>query len=163
MTMCYLSFCLSSVPGSSPVNVESEVLSSTSIRVSWEEVSSIDQNGIIMMYEVLFEPLETFGDIVIPSTINTTLFGVVATDLRAYVNYNISVRAYTSVGAGPYSDPISNRTREEGTNCTKVVLLVVIVIKIPSKYIVIVCCFLFLIVMVFILCMQLPTLTMLQE
>ena len=75
-------------------------------------MSPIDQNGIIIMYEVFFEPLETFD---LPSTINTTAFEVVATDLRAYVNYNISVRAYTSVGSGPYSDPISTRTLEEGT------------------------------------------------
>ena len=78
-------------------------------------MSPIDQNGIIITYEVLFEPLETFGGTHLPSTINATAFEVVATDLRAYVNYNISVRAYTSVGSGSYSDPISNRTLEEGT------------------------------------------------
>lgn len=78
-------------------------------------MSPIDQNGIIIMYQVLFEPLETFSGILFPSTINTTGVGVVATDLTAYVNYNISVRAYTSVGCGPYSPPISNRTLEEGT------------------------------------------------
>ena len=37
-----------------------------------------------------------------------------ATDLEEFVNYNISVRAYTSVGPGPYSDPVTARTLEDG-------------------------------------------------
>ena len=37
------------------------------------------------------------------------------TGLEEYVEYNITVRAYTSVGPGPYSDPpITERTMEDG-------------------------------------------------
>ena len=101
-------------PGSPPDNVESVVLSSTSIAVTWEEVPPIEQNGIIIVYEVLYEPLETFGGILVPSTVNTTDLEAVIMNLTAFVSYNISIRAYTSVGPGPYSAPIANRTLEEG-------------------------------------------------
>ena len=88
-------------------------LTSTEILVTWEEVPAIDENGVITMYEVEFVPLETFdGQIatnsVIISDLNATL-----TDLEEYVEYDISVRAYTSVGPGPYSDPITIRTLED--------------------------------------------------
>ncbi len=34
--------------------------------------------------------------------------------LEEYVQYNISVRARTSIGPGPYSTPIMERTLEDG-------------------------------------------------
>lgn len=108
--------CLhTAVPDRGPSNVGSEVISSTAIAVSWEEVPAINQNGIITVYEVLYEPLETFDGTLTPSTMNTTDFDIVISNLAPYVSYNISVRAYTVVGAGPYSEPITNRTLEEGT------------------------------------------------
>ena len=43
--------------------------SSTSIDVMWYEVPPIDQNGVIMAYEITYAPLENFtGDIGINST-----------------------------------------------------------------------------------------------
>ena len=82
--------------------------------MTWEEVPPIEQNGIIIVYEVLYEPLETFGGILVPSTVNTTDLEAVIMNLTAFVSYNISIRAYTSVGPGPYSAPLANRTLEEG-------------------------------------------------
>ena len=103
------------VPDASPQNVTVMILSSTEIQVSWEEVPAIDQNGIIIMYEVQYEPLETFGDQLSTNTTNTTMLTTTLTDLEEYVEYNITVRAYTSVGPGPYSDPpITERTAEDG-------------------------------------------------
>ena len=88
-------------------------LSSTEIMVTWEEVAMIDQNGIITDYEVEFEPLDFPADI-FTDTINATNLSIVITNLEEFVNYNISVRAYTSVGPGPYSDPVTVRTFEDG-------------------------------------------------
>ena len=82
--------------------------------MSWEEVPPIDQNGIVIEYDVLLEPLETFSGFLTPLNINSTSFEVVFMNLTAYVSYNISVRSYTSEGSGPYSDVITNRTLEEG-------------------------------------------------
>ena len=83
--------------------------------MTWEEVPAIDENGVIINYEVRFEPLE-FTETLTTSSVNTTDtidLTVVLRALQEYVEYNISVRAYTSVGPGPYSDPVTQRTLED--------------------------------------------------
>ena len=87
-------------------------LSSTDINVTWEEVPPIDRNGMITTYEVLYEPLETF-EILMSNTINTTNRTLVLVELHPFVNYSISVRAYTSIGSGPYSDSLLVGTHED--------------------------------------------------
>ena len=80
--------------------------------VTWEEVVAVDENGIIINYEVRFEPLE-FTETLTTSSVNTTNLTVVLSSLQEIVEYNISVRAYTSVAPGPYSDPVTQRTLED--------------------------------------------------
>ena len=80
----------------------------------WEEVVPIDQNGVITMYQVLYQPLETFGGAIRPLTVNVTELTADLTNLQEYVNYTISVRAYTSAGEGPYSDGVTILTLEDG-------------------------------------------------
>ena len=86
--------------------------SSTEIMVTWEVVPAIDENGIIINYEVRFEPLE-FTETLSTSSVNSSDLSVVIGSLQEYVQYDISVRAYTSVGPGPYSDPATQRTLED--------------------------------------------------
>ena len=68
------------------------------------------------MYQVLYTPLQTFEVDAEMETVNVSaaFLSVVLTGLQEYVEYYISVRAYTSVGAGPYSDGIEQRTFEDG-------------------------------------------------
>ena len=105
-----------SAPSSPPSNVIATAVSPTSIMVTWDMVPPIDQNGVITMYEVLHEPLETFNGAIMSST--TTVGGMTLTavldGLEEYVNYYISIRAYTSAGEGPYSDGVIERTNEDG-------------------------------------------------
>ena len=79
----------------------------------WDEVDLIDQNGVITMYEVMYTPLEDFGGAIMTRSTNVTELSLLLTDLEEYANYTISVRAYTSVGAGPYSDPVIVLTNED--------------------------------------------------
>ena len=95
--------------------------SSTAIRVSWEEVPIIDRNGDITIYEVQYEPLETFGGQISTSTVNTSMLFINLTDLQEFVDYIISVRAYTSAGSGPYSDGVVERTDTDG-KCDALIL-----------------------------------------
>ena len=81
--------------------------------MTWEELRGLYENGIITNYEIEFEPLQ-FTDGLMPASVNTTNLSVNITGLEEYVEYNISVRAYTSVGPGPYSDPVTERTQEDG-------------------------------------------------
>ena len=104
----------SSVPATPPQNVQATAISSTEIMVTWDEVPGLDQNGIIINYEVQIEPLDFPADIM-TNLLNTTNVSILVTGLEEYVNYNISVRAYTSVGPGPYSDPVTERTLEDGS------------------------------------------------
>ncbi len=82
--------------------------------VTWDIVPPIDQNGIITMYEVLYQPLETFDGAILTQTMNVTERSANLTDLEEFVDYNISVRAYTSEGEGPYSEEITIMTPEDG-------------------------------------------------
>ena len=102
------------VPSSPPQNITATVISSTEIEVNWTNVLEIDQNGIITEYEVMYEPLMTFEGQLNITIINTTNLSITLNDLEEFVNYNISVRAYTSVGPGPYSDGITRITFENG-------------------------------------------------
>ena len=101
-------------PDSPPENVTTVVTSSTSIMVTWNAVSLIDQNGIITEYEVQYVPLETFGNTIGIEMVNTSAMSYLLSNLEEFVNYNISVRAYTVEGRGPYSDPIMTQTFEDG-------------------------------------------------
>ena len=91
--------------------------SPTTIAVMWDEIVPIDQNGVITMYEVMYTPLEDFDGSIMTRTTNVTELSLLLTDLEEYVNNTISVRAYTSVGAGPYSDPVIVLTNEDGKSC----------------------------------------------
>ena len=82
--------------------------------VTWDVVPPIDQNGVITVYEVLYEPMETFSGAIGPLTVNVTKRSSLLTGLQEYVEYTISVRAYTSEGEGPYSVGVIERTLEAG-------------------------------------------------
>ena len=105
-----------SAPASAPTDVVATVMSSTEIMVTWDIVLPIDQNGVITMYEVLYQPQETFNGSIGDLTVNVSApeMSVALMNLQEYVNYTISVRAYTSVGEGPYSEAIIELTNEDG-------------------------------------------------
>ena len=81
--------------------------------MTWEEVPALNQNGIITTYEVLYDPMQTFDGEHIAQTTNTTDLFAYLTDLEQNVNYSITVRAYTSIGPGPYSEGIFAMTLED--------------------------------------------------
>ena len=80
-------------------------------------VPAIHQNGIIIIFEVQYEPLETFGGLLQNDTTNISApaMSLTITNLEEFVNYTISVRAYTSEGEGPYSYSVVATTPEDGT------------------------------------------------
>ena len=69
-------------PATPPTNVRAMATSPRSITVMWEEVVPIDQNGVITMYQVLYQPLETFGGAIGPLTVNVTELTADLTDLE---------------------------------------------------------------------------------
>ena len=68
------------------------------------------------MYEVVYIPLDDFGGAIgdESTSVSGSTVSVVLIGLQEYVTYTISVRAYTSVGAGPYSGTVDVMTIEDG-------------------------------------------------
>ena len=112
--MC-ATFSISLVPNAPPESVQAITRSPTSILVTWEQVPEIDQNGIITLYEVQLNQ-NTFNEIS-TSNLNTTNASQLMVEiegLEEYIEYSVRVRAYTSVGPGPFSVAVMNRTLEDG-------------------------------------------------
>ena len=82
----------------------------------WTDVREIDRNGIIVAFEIQFIPLNTFEGVLVRGIVNVPASrrSIMLRDLEEYVPYNITVRARTSVGRGPYSSAITERTLEDG-------------------------------------------------
>ncbi len=74
------------------------------------------------MYEVMY--VMTFGGLITTRTIITIdlTLTINLSNLEEFVEYNISVRAYTSIGSGPYSVWTVRRTLEDGMSQTKLAL-----------------------------------------
>ena len=85
--------------------------------MSWIEIPPIDQNGIIVAYEVLYIPEKNFSGILTMKTINITDSNIgVIENLVPFVNYTISVRAFTEAGAGVWSEPVTATTQQDCKN-----------------------------------------------
>ena len=84
--------------------------------VSWEEIPPFDLNGIFRAYEILYEPFDTFDEQLMELTINATETSITLTKLEEFLEYNITVRVYTSAGPGPDSDAVTEMTSEDGKN-----------------------------------------------
>ena len=102
-------------PASPPSSVITMANTSTSINVMWSEVPPIDQNGVIIAYEITYTPLENFTGVIGTNSTNVpgSDLSVGLVGLQEYVNYSIQVRAYTSEGPGPYSNPVIQLTLED--------------------------------------------------
>ena len=102
-------------PASPPASVITMSNTSTSINVMWSEVPPIDQNGVIIAYEITYTPLKNFIGVIGTNSKNMPVsdLSVGLVGLQEYVNYSIQVRAYTSEGPGPYSNPVIQLTLED--------------------------------------------------
>ncbi len=94
----YLSLLYFSVHSSPPNNIIITSVSATTIEVMWD----YDQNGVVIGFEILYVPLETFGGVLVPNTVITSASdrSAILNGLQEYVEYSISIRSYTSLGAG---------------------------------------------------------------
>ena len=78
--------------------------SSTSILVTWNEVPADKRNGIITGYTITYQSQteNDSGNVQVNGSVRQTEL----TNLKEYVNYNITVLASTVKGDGPASDPV---------------------------------------------------------
>jgi len=90
-------------PAAVPCSLTAENVQSTFVKLSW--MSPCTPNGIIIQYEVQYSVNRTTSLI----NLTDTLMGTVE-ELSPSTIYTILIRAYTRVGAGPFSNSITIMT-----------------------------------------------------
>ena len=89
------------------------MINATAILISWNPPPFLDQNGDIIGYQLMVtNQNRTNSSAIIYNVTNITSY--VATMLEEFVVYSIEIAARTLVGFGPFSDPVSNLTLEDG-------------------------------------------------
>ena len=85
--------------------------SSTSILVIWDEVPADQQNGVITGYTITYQSQTEHdnGNVQVNASVRQTEL----TNLKEYVNYNITVFASTARGDGPPSNAIFIATDQD--------------------------------------------------
>ena len=88
-----------SEPDGAPQNVAGQNTSSTTILVSWEAVQAELRNGIITGYTIKYQSLTENDNGIVKAGPNDRQANL--TGLQEFVEYNISVVAFTVKGDGP--------------------------------------------------------------
>ena len=114
---------LLSEPDGAPQNVTGQNTSSTSILVSWEEVQAELRNGIITGYNITYQSLTENDNGFLQASPNDHLANL--TGLKEFVEYNISVVAFTVKGDGPPSVIVVRTDQDSKPNNLNVLSLYV--------------------------------------
>ncbi|EDV21450.1 uncharacterized protein TRIADDRAFT_30409, partial [Trichoplax adhaerens] len=120
-SMGILTRTLQAVPSAPPTNVSIIPISARSISVSWLPPPISDQNGIITNYSISYYSSQRSHGGEIQVSGNITL--LVIRQLIPYTDYNITVKASTIIGFGPYSIGILTRTLQAGKYSTLIASL----------------------------------------
>ena len=109
-----LLFNLVTAPSGFPQNVAATTISAVQIVLTWDEVLADERNGTITHYEVRYSQ-STFSSIPAIDTVlaDGPVLELLLQSLEEFVEYSFSVRAYTVVGPGPFSPPVTNTTFED--------------------------------------------------
>ena len=95
-------------PSVGPDNISFSELNKTTYNISWAPLTREKSHGKVILYDVKQELLSSGRRqkrSISSRTLNTTETFVVVYDLSLCSQYHVSVRAYTKVGPGPYSQP----------------------------------------------------------
>jgi hypothetical protein len=89
----------------------------TSLKLTWNKLSSDDSNGEIIKYEVCYQFGSTISEKDCSSSktvtgVDNTMVDL--TGLKPATMYTVAVRAFTKIGPGPLGDPMSQTTSESG-------------------------------------------------
>jgi len=104
-------------PSIGPAIVSFSELNKTTYNISWAPLARERSYGKVILYEVKKELLARGGrqkrSPISYRTFNTTAIFVVLFGLLHCTKYNLSVRAYTKAGPGPYSQHMVLQTSSE--------------------------------------------------
>ena len=97
-------------PSGSPVSTQARAINSTTIELRWELPPPDEQNGIVTSFLINITVTETKATYIVNATDNA----VNITELHPHYSYSLAVAAVTTGGTGPYSQPVSAVTHEDG-------------------------------------------------
>ena len=107
----------SSAPGAGPERPSSAQVNKTTFNISWEPLLREKSYGKVILYEVKTVFLKKGNvrkrSVLYSPSVNTSVTFVVLSDLELCSKYNVSVRAYTAEGPGPYGEPLELETSSE--------------------------------------------------
>ena len=104
-------FFIHAAPSGSPLNLNARAIDSTTIELVWSEPPLETQNGIIISYVINVSISNTKTSFIVNATAAAPLN---ITELHPYYGYSLRVAAVTSQGAGPFSEPVTITTPEDG-------------------------------------------------
>ena len=87
---------------------------STSVTASWQLPPEIGRNGVIRGLKVMYRKISSAALLRILTINNGTIETEDVTGLDKYTQYEFQVLAFTSVGDGPRSSVVVERTKEDG-------------------------------------------------
>ena len=110
-------FCFLIVPTGPPQNVKALNVSSTAINVTWKNVVEEHRNGIITGFKIYYKAVGKFAvntKMMVKKTDRESTTETVLTGLEKFIEYSISVLAFTSKGDGPNSTEVTATTDQDG-------------------------------------------------
>lgn len=87
---------------------------STSVTASWQLPPEIGRNGVSRGLKVMYRKISSAALLRILTINNGTIETEDVTGLDKYTQYEFQVLAFTSVGDGPRSSVVVERTKEDG-------------------------------------------------
>lgn len=97
-------------PSGGPANIICAHVNKTTLNISWAPLPREQSNGNIVLYnvkeELLYRGRRQERSSFSSRTVNTTNTFILLSGLWLYSKYQVSVRAYTKVGPGPYGLPV---------------------------------------------------------
>ncbi|KAI6654365.1 Receptor-type tyrosine-protein phosphatase delta-like isoform X10 [Oopsacas minuta] len=100
------------IPTAPPTNITLIPLSSTQIRVTWQELPLYDRNGAIRGYDLSISLLNNFSQVRV-TEVSELVRTYTFSNLEPNTSYSVKIRARTLPGAGPYSEAVSITTLEK--------------------------------------------------
>ncbi|XP_022783170.1 uncharacterized protein LOC111323973 [Stylophora pistillata] len=100
-------------PSQPPSNFTVSATSSTSVTGSWQLPPGNSRNGIIKGFKLFYKRKDSSGLGTILPINNESSLNINVTGLNKYTEYEFQVLAFTSVGDGPKSSVVVERTKED--------------------------------------------------
>ena len=113
----FITYYSIAVPSSPPSSFSLTVISSTTIRASWQLPPVDSQNGIITGFKLFYKKKDSAGSATVVHINSGATLTKDVTGLDKYTEYEFEVLAFTFVGDGPNSSVQIERTMADGKMC----------------------------------------------